>query len=217
MTRPSLAMLSRIQDAKRASRKLDASSTDLVVKNLVFVHDAVVATEQLLAEASDVAAALGGSAFDDRLADYFLRHLEEERDHVAWLRRDLESFGVRLGLPDRIAMAMVGTQYYLIKHVHPASLLGYMMVVEGDPTPLAAVDLLEKLHGRNLLRFLRVHATNDLDHRRELFELVDSAPAAVLGHVDFSMRNALACVLEAGERWLDIESDPEDALGLSLL
>jgi hypothetical protein len=88
------------------------------------------------------------------------------------------------------------------------------MVVEGDPTPLKAVELLEKLHGCDLFRFLRYHATNDLDHRVELFELIDSAPAAVLRHVDFSMRNALSCVLEAGRRWQDIERHPEDALGV---
>lgn len=200
MTSLSRTMLSRIQDAKRSARHFDARCAATLVDNLVFMHDAVVATEQLLLEAADAAAA-GNGRYDARLAAYYREHLAEERDHVAWLRRDLDSFGVALGRPDALAAAMVGTQYYLLKHVHAASLLGYMMVVEGDPTPLAAVDVLERLHGKALLRFLRYHAANDLQHREALFELVDAAPPDVGPHVTSSMDNALSWLLEANRRW----------------
>jgi hypothetical protein len=98
-------------------------------------------------------------------------------------------------------MAMVGTQYYLIKHSHPAALLGYMAVVEGDPVPLEVVDLLERTHGQDLFRFVRFHALKDLEHRTELFEVIDHAPQPLRGLISQSAENTLYYFIHAAAAW----------------
>jgi hypothetical protein len=98
-------------------------------------------------------------------------------------------------------MEMVGTQYYLLKHVHPAALLGYLAVVEGDPVPLAVVDSLEGLHGTTLFRFVRFHATKDLEHRIELFEVMDAAPESAKQVIAESAESVLAKLSQATVQW----------------
>ena len=88
-------------------------------------------------------------------------------------------------------MSMVGTQYYLLKHVHPAALLGYMAVVECDPVPEEVVDLLERAHGKDLMRFMRFHALKDLEHRKELFEIIDLTPGQLRRLISDSTENVL--------------------------
>jgi hypothetical protein len=127
--------------------------------------------------------------------------LEEERDHVIWLRDDLRSVGVNVGAPNRVAMAMVGTQYYLLKHVHPAALLGYMAVVEGDPVPEEVVDLLERAYGKYLMRFMRFHAVKDLEHRKELFEIIDLAPEQLHSLISDSTENVLDYFVQVSATW----------------
>jgi hypothetical protein len=197
----SSALLSRVRDAKRELMSIDGRRIEVVTKNLAFLHDAVVASEQLLLEAAQSVDLLPDEPFRSRLSEYYRSHLEEERGHVTWLRCDLESVGVRPGVPNQYAMEMVGTQYYLLKHVHPAALLGYLAVVEGDPVPLAVVDSLEGLHGTTLFRFVRFHATKDLEHRIELFEVMDAAPESAKQIVAESAESVLAKLSEATVQW----------------
>lgn len=69
------------------------------------------------------------------LRAYFLDHAKEEQDHGEWLLADLASLGIdRSRVLDRLpypsAAALVGSQYYWIRHVHPAAYLGYIAVLE---------------------------------------------------------------------------------------
>ena len=201
-------LIGRIRDVKRTLTTIDGSRLDVLVANLTFLHDAVVASEQLLIEAADWTDLQPRSPFHDRLAEYYRSHLEEERDHVKWLRDDLKSVGVSLGVPNRLAMSMVGTQYYLLKHVHPATLLGYMAVVEGDPVPVDVVDLLESLHGKDLLRFVRFHAIKDIEHRKELFEVIDRAPEPLRGLITHSTENVLDHFVQAAATYRLIRPGP---------
>jgi hypothetical protein len=194
-------LMRRIRDVKRLSVTIDPTTIDVVIANLTFLHDAVVASERLLIDAAAQAEALPRSAFHDNLAWYYRSHLEEERGHVTWLRDDLKSAGVAPGVPDRLAMAMVGTQYYLLKHVHPAALLGYLAVTEGDPTPIEAVEAQELLHGEKLMRFVRFHAVKDLDHRKEVFELINLAPAQLHSVISHSAENVLEYLVQAASSW----------------
>jgi hypothetical protein len=193
-------LLVRIRHAK-AGIQIDPQRRDTLVANLVFLHDAVVASEQLLIEAAQWSDQLSRTPFQIRLSEYYRSHLEEERDHLKWLRQDLESAGVAIGTPNPVAMAMVGTQYYLLKHIHPCTLLGYMAIVEGDPVPLEAVDLLERTHGKDLLRFVRFHAVKDLEHRIELFELIDQTPKSLQGSISESAENVLTHLRQAVHYW----------------
>jgi len=195
------ALAERIRDVKKASARIDVMSFDVLAANLLFMHDAVVASERLLVEAAEAADLLPRSPFHDRLSAYFRSHLEEERGELKWLQEDLGSANITPGVPDPLAMAMVGTQYYLMKHVHPAALLGYMAVVEGDPVPVDVVRVLERTHGKQLLRFVRLHAIKDLKHREELFEVIDLSPPLIRGLVVHSAENTLRYLVDAARAW----------------
>src|SRR5437016_209099 len=61
---------------------------------------------------------------------HFARHINEERNHGDWLLEDMQHLGVshkmmESQLPPQAISAMVGSQYYLVQHYHPAVILGY--------------------------------------------------------------------------------------------
>jgi hypothetical protein len=159
---------------ERATATLDGTQRDAVIANLVFVYQVIIATESLLEEAIE--------ASEHALRDYFVSHLEEERDHQAWLAEDLRSAGIDVAkMPlSQIAVEMAGSQYYLIKHVNPASLLGYMAVLEGFPIALEVVTELESQHGKDLFRTLRYHAEHDIDHSKELFAVINQCADPII-------------------------------------
>ena len=138
------------------------------------------------------------------LAAYFGRHAEEERGHDDWLLEDLAVLGVRqpdglLGddLRDDVA-ALAGAQYYLIRHCHPACLLGYIAVLEGCPPDAAVTGALPALTGWPGAAFRTVaeHADLDAGHQRDLDALLDGltlSPAvttAVARNVAFTAARA---------------------------
>jgi hypothetical protein len=128
-----------------------------LVPNLIFVWHCIRASEHLLECA--IARSSG------ELADYFCRHLEEERGHATWLAEDLRSVSVevsRTRIP-REAMEMVGSLYYLIFHVDACALLGYMRVLESCPIK-DKLERLEAEYGPELLRTMRYHAEHDPHH-----------------------------------------------------
>ena len=167
----------------------DMRNKNELISALIFMYHACKATEQLLADAFNRALYTEQS----ELADYYLRHLSEEEGELVFLVDDLKSVGVDVMLtePDPAAMAMIGTQYYLIKHVDPVCLLGYMAIQEADPTPVSVVEELEKLHGKELFTFWRLHALKDLEHRIELIQVINAAPETKQPLVLMSTRNAL--------------------------
>lgn len=154
----------------------DFSNIDAVIANLVVIQQVIVATEDLLSTAIDHSK---GS-----LKQYFIEHLEEERNHQSWLADDLLTADVDVTtipvLP--CAMELAGSQYYLIKHVSPLALLGYMAVLEGFPISIESVELLEKMHGKELFKTLRYHGEHDLEHRKELFAIIDDMPLGPVMH-----------------------------------
>jgi len=156
-----------VEEMQRHSPTVDFESRALLIHNLVFLHGIMTASERLM----EVAA----SKAKGWLKDYFLTHLEEERGHAAWMADDLKTAGVDVGLPNIQAMELAGAMYYLIEHVSPVCLLGYMAVLEGFPVKLSTIEGLEALHGKQLLHCLRYHAENDPEHRKELFHAIDRA------------------------------------------
>lgn len=136
--------------------------------NLQFMR----ASESLLGEA--IARSEPG-----HLRDYFNRHLDEEQGHVGWLLEDLE--GEELP-PHPLPAAMAGTQYYLINHVHPMSLLGYMLALE-TPTPISKVEEWEAAYGEKLCRTVRYHAVHDQAHHQDLLMLIHEQPKDMMPHI----------------------------------
>lgn len=170
----------------------------VIVSNLVFMHQVITASEPLMQEALKVA--------DAPLHAYLTEHAEEEQDHAAWLAADLLTAGIDVDkVPKfRRAVAMAGSQYYLIKHQSPYALLGYMAVLEGFPVSLEAVDALEAAHGKDLFRTLRYHAEHDLDHRKDLFAFIDKNPRPEIMQSAVETAkymNELSDELQSGSLW----------------
>lgn len=83
-------------------------------------------------------AAEGERAKPTGLATYLERHVDEERQHDDWLLEDLAELGVAREdvwgrIPSPNIAALVGSQYYWMRHYHPVALLGYIAVLEGRP------------------------------------------------------------------------------------
>lgn len=138
------------------------------VGNLRFLYHIMRASESLLIVASKVS--------QGALREYYKSHLEEERGHDEWLYEDLRNAGEAVfPCPDSATM-LAGAQYYYLFHVNPCALLGYMMLLEGFPMPMEAVEALEALHGPALCRTLRHHALHDPQHIADLYNAIDALP-----------------------------------------
>ena len=159
-----------VEDLRRQSPLLDLSNKAVLIHNLIWIYQVIVASENLMAVALEEAPA-AAKVF----RNYMTSHLEEERHHANWLNADLVTAGIDVTvLPlHRSAVELAGSQYYLIHHISPAALLGYMAVLEGFPFPLDTLEQLEAIHGVEPLRCLRYHAENDIEHRKELFKVID--------------------------------------------
>lgn len=117
------------------------------------------------------------------LASYLARHVEEERGHDEWLRKDLESLGVSArdldeDLPSPHVAGMVGAQHYWALHAHPVAILGYLAVLEGEPPEESFFAGAAARTGLPEAAFstLRYHARVDREHWRDLAELADTLP-----------------------------------------
>lgn len=150
------------------AERLPKGQVDLV-ENLRFLYHLMVASENLL-EVGRLAAQ------DDELRDFYTRHLDEERGHAQWLEADLIAADLGVGPIKRCAMLAAGVQYYLQFHVNPASLLGYMAVLECFPISAGTLADLEAKVGPILLRTIRHHAEADPQHGAELLAFIDTRP-----------------------------------------
>jgi hypothetical protein len=81
-------------------------------------------------------------------------------------------------MPSPTIASMVGAQYYWVLHHHPVALLGDMMVREGYPISIEAVEDMIARSGypRSAFRTLERHAHLDLHHRDDLIDMIDSLP-----------------------------------------
>lgn len=168
-------IIADVGELRKEAPILDFTSRMLLVHNLVWMHQVIVASENLMEVARD-------KSKSPILRQYLTSHLVEETDHALWLAEDLKHFEIDVSrLPlYRSAVEFVGSQYYFIHHVSPSALLGYMAVLEGFPFPLNALKSLEELHGKDGLRCLRYHAEHDLEHRKELFKVIDQLDDPVI-------------------------------------
>ena len=149
---------------------------------LVLSHMIVRASVPLMEEARQRASNLGDS-LGDGLASYLDEHIPEERDHDEWALDDLAALGlaradVLARMPPPSVAAMVGAQYYWVRHHHPIAILGYLAVVEGYPAPPEEIEGMaarSNLPPSAFSTWAR-HAALDPGHNRELDELLDILP-----------------------------------------
>ena len=126
---------------------------------------------------------------DDRvavgLAEYLERHIPEELhgdEPGGGTLDDLEAIGigvaaVRRRRPSRKIAALVGAQYFWIRHVHPVAILGYLQLEAFHPER-ATVEQLIATTGfpREGFGQLLLHADVDVEHAEELRRVLDSLP-----------------------------------------
>lgn len=117
------------------------------------------------------------------LVDYLSEHANEERGHDEWLLQDLQSVGVASAEllsrpPSGAVAALVGAQYYWVLHYHPVCVLGYLMVIEGDPPDRRRLQDLRSRSGlpASAFRTMLEHADLDIGHAAELADLLDRLP-----------------------------------------
>lgn len=158
---------SRLEFIRSDFAKVDLADPSTFRSYMLLQYHLMVASENLLE------VALQKSSGD--LETYLRQHLEEERDHARWMAEDLRCLGVEVSstraCPD--ALNVAGSVYYSIFHESPATLLGYMAFLEFFPASEEHIEHLEELHGKAVMRTLRFHAVHDLDHGRDLMEMID--------------------------------------------
>ena len=151
---------------------------------LILQHEIIRATVPLTEAAAEQARALpDDDLLADPLASYLDEHVDEELHHDEVLLDDLELLGVDresvLGrMPPPTVAALVGCQYYWLRHYHPLTFLGYIAVMEGyPPTPELIETLVERTgYPRAAFKTFTEHSELDPGHRDHLDRILDSLP-----------------------------------------
>jgi pyrroloquinoline quinone (PQQ) biosynthesis protein C len=182
---------------------------ELYPEYLFTLHSVIRSSVPLMETARDRARSIGrGDRVAELLAEYLDKHIDEERDHDEWLLDDLESIGVDRAsilarVPSPTVARAVGAQYYWVLHYHPVALLGWIGLLEGyPPTPETIDELMAGTgYGPTAFRTLSAHAELDVEHRDELFDLVDRLPlttdqSTVIGLSAMSSVDLLAQALD---------------------
>lgn len=157
--------------------------TQLLPIFLVQLHRVMQAGLHLMQTARDRALTLPDDPVARIVAPYLDQHIFEEKDHDDWLLDDIETLGIT---PSQVAstapvpavVSLLGAQYFWALHIHPVTVFGYLIVLEGYP-PLA--EQLETIRKRTRLprtafRCLMAHADNDPHHIADLNRTLDSMP-----------------------------------------
>jgi hypothetical protein len=146
------------------------------------------------------------------LVGYLEHHIPEEMhgdepagEHL----EDLAALGVdtralRDGvLPEQIA-ALIGTQFFRIRHAHPVSVLGFLWL-EAFPPRREGVEQLIEATGlpRAGFRQLLVHSVVDVRHREELRDILDKLPLEPW-HEELVGLSALQTMAYLIDAWMDI-------------
>jgi hypothetical protein len=184
----------RLRNKIRIARQdLDSVATSLwthpslpqIYPEFLFRNHAVIRASVPLMEAA--ATSCESYARSDPLAAgifrYLTHHIPEEAHHDDWLLEDLELLGiprrdVLARIPPPAVAALVGAQYYWIKHFHPVALLGFIAVLEGTPPEVQYFEQTADRAGipraafSNLLR----HGKLDPRHRDDLDHALDALP-----------------------------------------
>jgi pyrroloquinoline quinone (PQQ) biosynthesis protein C len=153
-----------------------------LTKFLLTVH-AIIRASVPLMDAAKEECEKRRDLLSEELANYYREHSKEELHHDEWLLEDLELLGLDgkkvLGTkPSNAAAELAGIQYYWIHHLHPCSLLGYILVLEGYPMSADRINQLIAKTGfpTAAFRTLMEHSSLDVNHARELDRILDCLP-----------------------------------------
>jgi hypothetical protein len=153
------------------------------------------------------------------LTDYLARHIPEEMhgdepgsdllEDVAAVGVDTQALRVR-PLPEKIA-ALIGTQFFRIRHSHPVAILGFLCIELYPPDGSAVERLMERTGlARDGFRQLLLHSEVDVRHADELREVIDSL-ALEPWHEELIALSALQTMSFLIDAWMDIVDTPFEA------
>lgn len=113
---------------------------------------------------------------------YLSRHISDEDGHDEWVLRDLLELGVgrlsaTVALPLPSVISLVGSQMYMIEHVSPLAILGYMFVLEGFPQTGGLLQFVQQQHEipSFAMTTLAHHSDIDQEHGHALRALLDGS------------------------------------------
>ena len=117
------------------------------------------------------------------LIKYMEQHIPEETGHDQWCIDDLAVLGVteeqiHSKIPSPNIMALLGSQYYMIRHQHPVAIMGYFASIETNhPTVDYVEELIEK-SGLPAAAFngLMHHAKIDPHHKQDIINTLNRLP-----------------------------------------
>jgi hypothetical protein len=117
------------------------------------------------------------------LIKYMKRHIAEETDHDKWYANDLEFLGIPKDemyarIPSPNVAALVGSQYYWLKHHHPVAFMGYIACLEVYHPTVEYVEELIAKSGLPAKGFSTImeHAVIDSYHSKDIIETLNSLP-----------------------------------------
>jgi hypothetical protein len=176
-----------------------------LVAHGTMIHQITRASGPLMEAALEACRLRSSDPVAPQFAAYLERHIEEERYHDVWMLEDLASVGagraeVLAVAPAPALAAMVGAQYYWIRHHDPVALIGYMLMLECNAPTLETLADLQHRSGLpdSFFRTHRVHAELDPDHQTDLLDLAVSLPLSPARRrlIDASMMHTLERMAE---------------------
>jgi hypothetical protein len=165
-------------ESPRAHRLYPAylAAGSYVTLEMVPLMEAALDQARLLERTDAVAAGLVG---------YLERHIQEEMhgdEPGDDLIEDLEALDVdreslRTAPPPEKIAALIGTQHFRVRHVHPVTILGFLWPEVYPPDPSFVERLIERTQlPRDGFRQLLLHSEIDVRHGRELQDFLDTLP-----------------------------------------
>ena len=120
---------------------------------------------------------------------------------------------VRSHVPSATVTGLVGRQKYLMEHVHPVAILGYVAVLEGYPASVREVRAIGRRAGlpAGSLRSMIKHAELDPGHRDDLDRLLDVLPLST--EMEALVRgSALATIDDLARLFGELEEIPAESV-----
>jgi len=150
----------------------------------VFLNQMVArATVPLMQDVIKCAEKIDNDPVCEPLIAYMHKHIAEEMDHDEWYLNDLEKLGVsrekvRSRVPPINVAALVGSQYYWMRHHHPVAFMGYIACLEVNHPTVEYVNTLIEKSGLPAEGFSTVleHATIDSHHAKDIVDTINALP-----------------------------------------
>ena len=190
---------------------------ELVPLFLVQLHRVMQGGITLMRVARDQALMLPDDPVAQIVAPYLQQHIDEEKDHCAWLLNDLGTIGIS---PNEVAettplpavVSLLGAQYFWALNIHPVAVFGYLIVLEGKPPIASQLEAIRLRTGlpATAFRCLHAHADNDPHHIADLNRTLDSMPLTdeQQKYLALSAFHTIDAVASVFEELIDLHATP---------